>query len=90
MGGEIFYRHEEKYRHDPELMEAYHCGHKDGRKEAYKEIMEEQYNERRDWREMPPMMRENDRYIGGRPNYREDEMDDYMERRRRDSMGRWR
>lgn len=81
MGGEVYFRHADKYAHDPELMEAYHCGHKEGRKEAYKEIMEEQYggyHERRDWREMPPMMREHDH-----------DWDDYSERRGRDSMGRY-
>lgn len=87
MGGEVYYR-EEKYAHDPELREAYECG----RKQGWREAMEEThggYNERRDWRDMPPMMREHDRYMGGRPNYREDEMDDYSERRRRYSNGRF-
>lgn len=88
MGGEIYYRKQD-YMRDPELREAYECG----RKEAYKEIMEEQYggyHERRDWREMPPMMREHDRYAGGRPDYRDDGYDDgYGERRHRNSMGRF-
>lgn len=57
MGGEVYFR-EEKFLHDPELREAYECGYKHGRKEAYKELMEEQYGERRDWREMPPAYRE--------------------------------
>lgn len=81
MGGEVYYRHAEKYEHDPELMEAYECGYKAGRKEAYKEIMEEQYggyHERRIGRTMPPMMRERDW-----------DDDDYSERRRRDSRGRY-
>lgn len=89
MGGEIYYR-EDKYMRDPELREAYECGYAKGRKEAYKEIMEEQYGERRDWREMPLMYRgEGSR---GGVNYREDERgwnDDYSERRRRDSRGRY-
>lgn len=94
MGGEVYYRHADKYAHDPELREAYECGYKHGRKETYKEIMEEQYgggyHERRDWREMPPMMRENDRYMDGRPDYRQDGYDDpYNERRGRDGMGRY-
>lgn len=83
VGGGIFYKQEEKERimRDPELREAYMCG----RKEAYKEIMEEQYGERR-WREMPPAYRD------GRDgmDYRdEQEWRDYEERRRRDSRGRW-
>lgn len=56
----VYFR-EDKFAHDPELLEAYHCGHKDGRKEAYKEIMEEQYGERRYGRTYPPMFREHDR-----------------------------
>lgn len=86
MGGEIYYR-EEKYAHDPELREAYECGYKHGRKEAYKEIMEEQYGERRYGRTYPPMMREHGR---GGIDYREDDWDDdYSERRRRSSNGRY-
>ena len=87
-GDDMGYRHnKEKYMYDPELREAYECG----RKEAYKEIMEEQYGERnrnygngggynqRDmWREQPPMYRE-------RP-YEDDE---YEERRRRRANGRF-
>lgn len=77
IGGGIMYRHEEKERimRDPELREAYMCG----RKEAYKEIMEEQYGERN--------------YGGGgnysqRGNYRDD-YEDYNERRRRRSNGQF-
>lgn len=44
MGGEIYYR-EEKYAHDPELLEAYKCGKKDGWREAMEES--ERYSERR-------------------------------------------
>lgn len=44
MGGEIYYR-EEKYAHDPELLEAYKCGKKDGWREAMREA--EGYSERR-------------------------------------------
>lgn len=89
MGGEIYYR-EDKYRNDPELREAYECGRKQGWREAMEESQRGGYHERRDWREMPPMMRENDRYMGGRPDYREDGYDDpYNERRRRDYRGRY-
>lgn len=86
MGGEVYYRKQD-YMRDPELREAYECGYKHGRKEAYKEIMEEQYGERRDWREMPPMMREHNR--GGVDFREEDWDDDYSERRYRNSMGRF-
>lgn len=83
MGGEVYFKHEEKERimRDPELREAYMCG----RKDAYKEIMEEQYGER-NYRTMPPM------YRGGRDgmNYRDEpEWNEYEERRRRDSRGRY-
>ena len=89
MGGEIYYR-EEKYSHDPELREAYECGRKQGWREAMMEAERGGYHERRDWREMPPMMREHDRYAGGRPDYRDDGYDDgYGERRHRNSMGRF-
>lgn len=72
----IRYRHHEKYAHDPELLEAYECGKKEGWREAMREAeREERYHERRTW---PPM-------------YREPEWDDdYSERRRRrDSRGRY-
>ena len=72
MGGEIYYR-EEKFAHDPELLEAYKCGKKDGWREAMREAGE--YHERR--------MYDRDGII----KYRNDEEnwddDDYMERRRR-------
>lgn len=87
MGGEVYYR-EDKYAHDPELREAYECGVKEGWRHAMEEQYGHGYNERRDWRELPPMMREHDRY-GDRPRYREDYDDDYSERRRRDSRGRY-
>ena len=82
MGGEVYFRHAEKYAHDPELMEAYECGYKHGRKEAYKEIMEEQYGGSYNHREhmgrtMPPMMREHER------EWREPEDDEVSYRRRR-------
>lgn len=82
----IFYREHEKFMHDPELKEAYEAGYHCGRKEAYKELSGESYGERRDYRDWPPMYREQ----GGRSgmNYRDDD-DGYMERRRRDSRGRY-
>ena len=91
MGGEVYYR-EEKFMHNPELREAYECGVKEGRKEAYKEIMEEQYGERRHmgrdniayrdrWRDEPPMMREN--------KWREPEDDEIEYRRRRRANGQY-
>lgn len=83
----IDYRHADKFDHDPELREAYECGYKHGRKEAYKEIMEEQYgdsyNHRERGRTYPPMMREHDR------EWREPEDDEIAYRRRRDSRGRY-
>lgn len=86
MGGEIYYR-KDKYHHDPELMDAYECG----RKDAYREIMEEQYGERHDWREMPPMYRGGNYRGGSRGgmNFREDEMDDDYSERRRRANGRY-
>lgn len=83
----IFYR-KEKYEHDPELMEAYECGRKDGYREAMEEA--EEYHERRG----------NTTHYGGdgsRILYRDsrrgrswsDDDDDYSERRRRDSRGRY-
>lgn len=69
VGGGIVYRHDkERYMRDPELREAYMCG----RKEAYKEIMEEKYGQR------------------GGMNYRDDDWEEYEERRRRDRYGRYR
>lgn len=90
MGGEIYYR-EQDFMHDPELHKAYKCGVKQGWRDAMEESERRGgYHERRDWREMPPMMRENDRYMDGRPDYRQDGYDDpYNERRGRDGMGRY-
>ena len=92
MGGEIYYR-EEKYSHDPELREAYECGRKQGWREAMMEAERGGYHERRDWREMPPMMREHDRYAGDRPDYRDDFREPYPDeieyRRRRAANGRY-
>lgn len=76
------FRHE-GFMQDPELREAYECG----RKDAYAEIMEEQYghrdygrggmgSRRMDFREQP------DRQW-------HDDDDPYMERRHRDSRGRY-
>lgn len=84
MGGEIYYR-EEHYSHDPELLEAYRCGKKDGWREAMKEA-EAQYHERRVYdRRRDGMFPEEPLY------YREDnEWDDsYDERRRRRANGRF-
>lgn len=76
IGGEVYYRKQD-YMRDPELREAYDCG----RKDAYREIMEEQYggsyNHRDHHRTYPPMMRENDR------EWREPEDDEIAYRRRR-------
>ena len=94
MGGEVYYRRD-KYRHDPELLDAYECG----RKDAYREIMEEQYGGSYNHREhmgrtMPPMMRESDYPMHeGRPTYREDFREPYPDeieyRRRRAANGRY-
>lgn len=70
MGGEIYYR-EEHFAHDPELLEAYKCGKKDGWREAMHEV--ERYHERK-W-PLEDIIK-----------YRDDDDwddDDYMERRRR-------
>lgn len=78
MGGEIYYR-EDKYAHDPELLEAYRCGKKDGWREAMQES--ERYRERKYDRD------------GRILQYRHDDDgwddDDYMERRRRRANGRF-
>lgn len=70
----IFYK-KEKYMHDPELREAYECGVEHG----YEKAREEHgYGERRVY---------DDR---GRVLYRDHYWDeDYDERRRRDSRGRF-
>lgn len=79
MGGEIYYR-EDKYAHDPELLEAYKCGKKDGWREAMQEA--DSYRERR-------MYDRDGRIL----QYRHDDDgwddDDYMERRRRRANGRF-
>ena len=85
----IDYR-EDKYRHDPELREAYECGVKEG----WRQAMEEQYGERnRNYgggygeRHMPYEHRGGVMYRDVPPMYREDE--DYEERRRRRANGRF-
>ena len=78
----VFYRRD-KYEHDPELMEAYECGKKDGWREAMEEV--DGYHERRG---NVTIYGE-----GGGILYRDDERDwdDEIEyRRRRDRMGRYR
>ena len=73
MGGEIYYR-EEKFAHDPELLEAYKCGKKDGWREAMREA--EEYHERR--------MYDRDGIIKYRHDDEDwDDEDMYDERRRR-------
>ena len=72
MGGEIYYR-EEKFAYDPELLEAYKCGKKDGWREAMREV--EEYHERR--------MYDRDGIIKYRYDEEDWDDDDYMERRRR-------
>lgn len=85
----IDYR-EDKYRHDPELREAYECGVKEG----WRQAMEEQYGERnRNYngygeRHMPYEHRGNMMYREMPPMYREDDPD-YEERRRRRANGRF-
>lgn len=79
MGGIYYKRNKEHFMHDPELREAFEEGYKCGRKEAYEEIMSEQYGERR----------YDDR---SRILYREHLPDDdmvYDERRRRRANGRF-
>lgn len=71
MGGEIYYR-EEKFAYDPELLEAYKCGKKDGWREAMREA--EEYHERR--------MYDRDGFIKYRNDEEDWDDDDYMERRR--------
>lgn len=84
MGAGIFYRGKEKYQHDPELMEAYECGKKDGWRAAMEEV--DGYHERRG--------NVTHYGAGGRILYRDDDRemwdDDVEYRRRRDSMGRFR
>lgn len=82
----VFYR-KEKYEHDPELLEAYECGRRDGWREAMEEA--DGYHERRG----------NVTHLGagGRILYRHDpdeydrEMwdDDVEYRRRRRANGRF-
>ena len=85
IGGEIYYR-KDKFAHDPELMEAYECGKKDGWREALEEA--DGYHERRG--------NVTHYGAGGRILYRRDpdrEMwdadDEIAYRRRRDSRGRY-
>ena len=82
IGGEIYYR-KDKYKHDPELMEAYECGKKDGWREAMEES--DGYHERRG--------NVTHYGAGGRILYREepewDDDGDVEYRRRRDSRGRY-
>lgn len=80
MGGEIYYR-EDKFAHDPELLEAYHCGKKDGWREAMRESEHEGHYAERHYGHvgMPPMYREHDYIADDEPSYR----------RHRDSMGRY-
>lgn len=89
MGGEIYFR-SHKYDHDPELMEAYECGIKDGWREAMKESYGERsnrggrggnYGERH-------MIDDRGRIIRYRGNDW-DEDEDFNERRRRRSNGRY-
>lgn len=83
IGGEIYYR-KDKFAHDPELMEAYECGKKDGWREAMEES--DGYHERRG--------NVTHYGAGGRILYRRDDDmyddDEVAYRRRRDSMGRFR
>ena len=72
MGGEIYYR-EDKYAHDPELLEAYRCGKKDGWREAMQES--ERYRERKYDRDGIIKYRHDDEDC--------DDEDMYDERRRR-------
>lgn len=78
MGGEIYYR-EDKYAHDPELLEAYRCGKKDGWREAMQES--ERYRERKYDRD--------GRILQYRRDDDEWDDEDYMERRRRRANGRF-
>ena len=82
-GDDMHYRHEEKYMYDPELREAFECGVKKGWREAMLEAERygerRGYDERRDYRGVPPMYREE-------KDWHEDE---YEERRRRRANGRF-
>ena len=82
IGGEIYYR-KDKYKHDPELMDAYECGYEDALRE-----MRDDYHERRG--------NVTHYGAGGRILYRHDperdmwDDDDEVEyRRRRDARGRF-
>lgn len=86
MGGEIYYR-EDKYAHDPELLEAYKCGKKDGWREAMHES--EGYGERRMYDDRGRVINYREHGRGG-IDYREEYDDDmYDERRRRRANGRF-
>ncbi len=81
MGGEIYYR-EENYAYDPELHRAFKDGYECGRKEAYKEIMEDRYGERHDYG------RDRILYRGDNRRF-DDEREMYDERRRRRTNGQF-
>lgn len=84
MGGEIYYR-SHKYDHDPELLEAYECGVKDG----WRAAMEESYGERgnrggRGGYGERHMIDDRGRVIRYRDDERDwEDEDEYKERRRR-------
>lgn len=89
MGGEVYFR-EDKYRHDPELLEAYKCGKKDGWREAMEEA-QGGYSERRMYDDRGRVIQYRD---FGRDHilYRDHDgmmPDDYDERRRRRADGRF-
>lgn len=81
VGGEVYFR-KSKFAHDPELLEAYECGKKDGWRCAMEELEEGGYAERRHYGHgsMPPMYREHD-------HVRMPEDDEVMYRRRRRANG---
>lgn len=79
--GGIYYR-KEKFQHDPELMEAYECGKKDGWRAAMEEV--DGYHERRG--------NVTHYGAGGRILYREEpewDDDDMNYRRRRRANGQF-
>ena len=82
MGGEVYFR-KDKFAHDPELLEAYECGKKDGWRCAMKELEHDDYGERRHYGygSVPPMYREHERGV------RMPEDDELMYRRRRRANG---
>lgn len=86
-GDDMHYRHhEKKYMHDPELLEAFECGVKEGWREAMLEA--ERYGERNYGRGGGY----GERGHRGGVDYRDDERWDdseYEERRRRRANGRF-